>query len=379
MSYVWPLDAKEALLNSAKNPLRPFKCVMLMPFEARFNQVADVIRQTVEGVVNSFADQFGMQQPIITRLDWVVNTGVIHQQIWQEILEADLVFCDITGYNPNVMFECGVVAAWKDLPQVVFLRDHFFRQPSAFDLEPIRYTEYSLVGEGLQSLSNAIAQLTQSALIRYPDSIGSAPSTSLPLTVDFTDNRDDGRLYTPPFAHRRVVNGFLEFGSLHFYGHSWASIGKIPFLNFTLDFEAKFANPLPQGPKIGVSLRSQHFFANFGHHISLAGDGTIWITQPNEIPPMFYEDITLRPPTPVILMLSTPSMLSSANPTIACESTTLNTRYPSRRCRRSSAQVSYDSSQRVAGWPSKPSLLRNGRLPLPNMSLELTPSVRALE
>jgi len=40
---------------------------------------------------------------------------VIQQEIWREIEEADLIFCDITGYNPNVMFEAGACAAWKEM------------------------------------------------------------------------------------------------------------------------------------------------------------------------------------------------------------------------------------------------------------------------
>ncbi len=50
----------------------------------------------------------------VDRLDWLTSTGIIHSEIWQKIIEADLIFVDITGYNPNVMFELGVVSAWKE-------------------------------------------------------------------------------------------------------------------------------------------------------------------------------------------------------------------------------------------------------------------------
>lgn len=43
----------------------------------------------------------------VDRLDWVTSSGAIQQQIWQKIIEADLVICDLTDYNPNVMVEGG--------------------------------------------------------------------------------------------------------------------------------------------------------------------------------------------------------------------------------------------------------------------------------
>jgi hypothetical protein len=276
---------------------------MLMPFEKRFDQVADIIRETVEAAVSDFRLQYEMQEPVTTRLDWVNTSGAIHQQIWQEVSEADLVFCDITGYNPNVMFEAGVAAAWKPLLQVVFIKDRYFRQPSAFDLQPFRYTEYELTSEGIDVFKIKIRDHTHTSLVRFPDRLSPQRKIRLPLKIDFSSGRDDLRIYTPPFAHRRVANGEFEFGSVMFYAHSWASIGAQSYAYVELDFHARFLDNLPieKGPKIGVAMRSQHFFANFAHHISLAGDGTIWITEPDETQEGFYRDRTLRGPTAIDL------------------------------------------------------------------------------
>ena len=46
MSEVWPLDAKLRLARSTSHGIRPFKCLLLMPFESRFNEVAKVIEKT---------------------------------------------------------------------------------------------------------------------------------------------------------------------------------------------------------------------------------------------------------------------------------------------------------------------------------------------
>jgi len=168
MSDIRPYDIKVSQSIAAVNAIRPFNCILLMPFEARFDQVAKVIHDTVSKRLEEFAASFGPEPPRIERLDWVTSAGVIQREIWEKINEADLIFCDIIGYNPNVMFETGVAAAWKKIWQVVFIKDRFFKQQSAFDIEPLRYTEYELTSDGLQRFRDKITQLTTNALIAFP-------------------------------------------------------------------------------------------------------------------------------------------------------------------------------------------------------------------
>jgi hypothetical protein len=299
MSEIWPLDVRNELTGSAKDAIRPFKCILLMPFESRFAQVATIIHDVVLELVTK---KFGMDLPEVKRLDWITSSQAIQQEIWQEIFEADLVFCDITGYNPNVMFECGVCAAWKKTMQVVFIRDHFFKQESIFDIAPFRYTEYELTADGVQKFAEKIVKHTEIALIGFPDFQGSKPEIILPYVTEFRENRDDTRIYTPPFAHRRISNEALEFGSIVNFAHSWASIGKKEFLNFELEFLARFSNPKPDADAwIGVGLRSQNFFANYSHLLYLRRDGRIVITEPNEESEPYYANIDVRPETPVNL------------------------------------------------------------------------------
>ena len=44
MSEVWPLDVVNRVRKAAIDKLRPFKCLLLMPFESRFNCIADEIK-----------------------------------------------------------------------------------------------------------------------------------------------------------------------------------------------------------------------------------------------------------------------------------------------------------------------------------------------
>jgi hypothetical protein len=197
------------------------------------------------------------------------------------------------------MFESGVCAAWKEMVQVVFIKDHFFKQEWVFDIAPIRHIEYQLTTEGLKAFQEQIIQLTRAVLIGFPDRQGSSPSLESPIEIDFRSNRDDLRIYTPAYSHRRVVDGALEFGSLLFYPCSWASIGKKPFYNFEVEISARFSNPIRDDAWIGVGLRSQHYYANYSHLFYLNGKGWVVITEPNEDAPKFYKDNILREDTPI--------------------------------------------------------------------------------
>jgi hypothetical protein len=270
-----------------------------MPFETRFAQIADLLKDTVTEVLNAHGGLLGPGLPHIVRLDWITASGAIHQQLWEEVTLADLVFADITGYNPNVMFEAGVSAAWKPLPQVVLLKDRFFKQPSAFDIAPIRYIEYEMTSDGRTKFQADVAKLVSDVVIAFPDSRGTTPPIELPLVIDFANGRDDERLHTPPFAHRRVIEGRLEFGSRTHFSHSWASIGKARLATFDLTFLARFSNRVEGYGYIGVGVRSQHYFANFAHILYLNYNGEVILTQPNEVPPHHYTDIKLRDQTKI--------------------------------------------------------------------------------
>jgi hypothetical protein len=300
MTEVWPLDARKRLAATATDAMRPFRCLLLMPFQEKFDEVAAIIHDTVSEAI-SRVDPGNL--PKIERLDWVTSSGAIQQQIWQKIFEADLVFCDITLYNSNVMFEGGVCAAWKDVVQVVFIKDRSFKVEAPFDIKPMRYTEYEVTTyTGLKKFREKLLALIHDAVISFPDRQDADPDLSLPFEKDFSDNRDDLAICTPPFAHRRLVNNSLEFGSLWLYSHSWASIGKEKFHTFELEFTARFRNSLPNTtPYIGVGLRSQHYYANYAHLLYLNSEGKIIITEPNEDPPQFYSDHELRGVTSIDL------------------------------------------------------------------------------
>src|ERR1700722_12841909 len=108
MTEVWPADVYKRLLDAPVDSIRPPRCLLLMPFDKSFDDIAALIHETTNAVFEQFRDFFELPQ--VDRLDWHTSSGAIQQQIWQRIAEADLVICDITGYNANVMLESGVTA-----------------------------------------------------------------------------------------------------------------------------------------------------------------------------------------------------------------------------------------------------------------------------
>lgn len=300
MTEVWPADVYKRLQGGPTDTIRPPRCLLLMPFDQKFDDVATLIHDTVNAVFDQFKDFFGLPQ--VDRLDWISSSGAIQQQIWQKIIEADLVICDLTGYNPNVMFESGVSAAWKTATQVIFIKDHAFTAVAPFDTAPMRYTEYDRTSyAGIKQFQERLGRLIREVFISFPDrAVVEHPHVPSVYETSFGEGRDDLTISTAPFAHRRVTDGLLEFGSLWVFPHSWATIGKDHFHEFDLKFTATFRSPLPDGNSyIGVGVRSQHYYANFAHLLYLNRDGSVVITEPDETPPKFYVDNRLRDQTPI--------------------------------------------------------------------------------
>ncbi len=72
------------------------------------------------------------------RSDDAVKTDYIVVSVIQKIVESDIVICDLSGRNPNVMYELGVRHAFGK--PVVLIKDKLTEK--CFDIQGLRYTEY---------------------------------------------------------------------------------------------------------------------------------------------------------------------------------------------------------------------------------------------
>ena len=92
------------------------------------------------------------------RADEVSNSNFIVVDILKKIVESDLVICDLSSKNPNVMYELGIRQAFNK-PTVLIKDD---RTKPVFDIQGIRYHEYhsslriDTVQRDTKSISKAI-------------------------------------------------------------------------------------------------------------------------------------------------------------------------------------------------------------------------------
>ena len=66
------------------------------------------------------------------------DVGIIQKRIIQNIYDNPIVVCDVSGKNPNVMFELGLRLAF-DKPTIIVKDD---KTSYSFDTAPIEHLEY---------------------------------------------------------------------------------------------------------------------------------------------------------------------------------------------------------------------------------------------
>lgn len=91
-------------------------------------------------------------------------TGVIQKRIVQRLYSDDIVICDVSARNANVMFELGMRLAF-DKPTVVIKDD---RTPYIFDTGPLEHIEYpaSLRHSQIQAFQELLAEKVQATYER---------------------------------------------------------------------------------------------------------------------------------------------------------------------------------------------------------------------
>jgi len=120
---------------------RSGKCFVIMPFEHSFDEVYETIRDAVEGPDLSFK---------CSRADELKGGGHIIEDILREIGEAEIVIADLTGRNPNVFYELGIVQMVKEVDKVILLSQDVDSIP--FDVRVFRCIIYSPSEEGHKEL-----------------------------------------------------------------------------------------------------------------------------------------------------------------------------------------------------------------------------------
>ncbi|PTK11324.1 hypothetical protein [Mammaliicoccus sciuri] len=113
------------------------KCGLIMPISGDSIYTEEHwrnMKKIFEDVLN-LSTEFNYNLKIVSEKD---DVGILQDNIVNGIYESDIIICDVSGRNPNVMFELGMRIAF-DKP-VVIVKDELTN--IAFDIGVIEYIEY---------------------------------------------------------------------------------------------------------------------------------------------------------------------------------------------------------------------------------------------
>ncbi|MCO7624726.1 hypothetical protein [Pseudomonas guariconensis] len=115
---------------------RPVKsCFTIMPIANMDDYDDGHFSRVYEHLIKPACLQAGY---VAHRADVVASSNYIIIDILQKIIESDIVICDLSGRNPNVLYELGVRQAFN-LPTVL-IKDK--KTPRIFDIQGLRTIEY---------------------------------------------------------------------------------------------------------------------------------------------------------------------------------------------------------------------------------------------
>jgi len=118
-----------------ENKLPSLSCGIIMPISAMYGYPAKHWEE-IKAIYTDVAQQCGFTNVQLVSEDKA--SGVIHTNIIKNLFENDIVICDVSGKNPNVMFELGLRIAF-DKP-VVVTKDN--ETKISFDIATLKYLEY---------------------------------------------------------------------------------------------------------------------------------------------------------------------------------------------------------------------------------------------
>ncbi len=95
--------------------------------EQHWSDVKEILTEAVEAA--------GFKANLVSYAD---DVGIIQKRIIQNLYENPIVICDVSGKNPNVMFELGLRLAF-DKPTIIIKDD---KTAYSFDTSPIEHLEY---------------------------------------------------------------------------------------------------------------------------------------------------------------------------------------------------------------------------------------------
>ena len=121
-------------MKTDENPPLKLMCGIVMPIssidgcsESHWSDVHDILSEAIYDA--------GFEANLVSNAD---DVGIIQKRIIQNLYDNPVVVCDVSGKNPNVMFELGMRLAF-DRPTII-VKDN--KTTYTFDTSPIEHLEY---------------------------------------------------------------------------------------------------------------------------------------------------------------------------------------------------------------------------------------------
>jgi hypothetical protein len=119
--------------ETTKNTEKPI-CGLVMPISA-IDGYPETHWSDVRAILTEAIEVSGFQAQLVSTAE---DVGTIHRRIVQNLHENPIIVCDVSGKNPNVMFELGMRLTF-DKP-VVIVKDDVTSY--SFDTSPIEHVPY---------------------------------------------------------------------------------------------------------------------------------------------------------------------------------------------------------------------------------------------
>ena len=127
-----PKDIKKEDMptNEAKKPI----CGIVMPISS-IDNCSEIHWKEVKGIIKDAVEAAGFEAQLVSEAN---DSGIIQKRIVQNLYKNDIVICDVSCKNPNVMFELGMRLAF-DKPTIIIM-DNMTKY--SFDTAPIEHIGY---------------------------------------------------------------------------------------------------------------------------------------------------------------------------------------------------------------------------------------------
>lgn len=110
-------------------------CGVVMPIASMGGEYTENHWKDVFNIIKEAAKEAGYKAQLVSNSE---SVGIIHSDIVQNLYNNSIIICDVSGKNPNVMFELGMRLTF-DKPTVIIKDDY---TDYSFDISSIRHEGY---------------------------------------------------------------------------------------------------------------------------------------------------------------------------------------------------------------------------------------------